>query len=134
MAITVSVDQLGAELGRQRQERDLSLRDVEELTGISAATLSRIERGSTPELAVLEKLAPWLGVAVHAAGAAPAVDTTAIKTDEDLKRTIAVHLRANKKLPPQVAKAIVEGFEYVMRAEIERAREQGALPRAKRSK
>jgi transcriptional regulator with XRE-family HTH domain len=117
MAVTVSVDQIGAELKRRRESLGISLRAVEQDSQISAATLSRIERGSVPDLAVLERLAQWLGVNISAAGA----QSTSVKTDDDLKRTIAVHLRANKKLPAHVANAIAESFELVMRVELERA-------------
>ena len=123
MAVMVNMDQLGAELRRQRGTR--SLRDVEGETGISAATLSRIERGSTPDFDVVEKLAAWLGVTVRAAGA----DEPDVKTDDDLRRTIAVHLRANKRLPDKVARAIVEGFDFVMEIEMKKA---GINPEKKR--
>jgi transcriptional regulator with XRE-family HTH domain len=113
----VSIDQLGAELGRQRNKKGMSLRDVEGKTGISAATLSRVERGSMPELGVVEKLAAWLDVTVCAAGG----PGTAIATDEDLKRTIAVHLRANKNLPEAVARAIIDGFDLIMQMEMQKA-------------
>lgn len=120
MPVTVSVDQLGAELKRRREELGISLRAVEQDTQISAATLSRVERGSVPELPIIERLALWLGVNVCAAGEA----SPSVKTDEDLKRTIAVHMRANKNLPEEVARAIVEGFDLLMRIEIERAAAQ----------
>jgi transcriptional regulator with XRE-family HTH domain len=120
MAVTVTIEQLGAELRRRRADKELSLRDVEEATEISAATLSRIERGSVPDVSVLSKLAQWLDVNICAAGE----ESNSIRTDEDLKRTIAVHLRANKKLPEPVARAIVESFELVMKVELQRARQQ----------
>jgi hypothetical protein len=63
-------------------------------------------------------LADWLGVNVNAAGE----DSHSVKTDEDLRRTIAVHLRANKKLPASVAQAIVESFDLVMKVELQRAK------------
>lgn len=125
MAVTVSVDQLGAELKRRREELGISLKSVERDAQISAATLSRIERGSMPDLPVIERLAKWLGVNVCAAGE----ETASITTDEDLKRSIAVHLRANKNLPEEVAHAIVESFELVMRLELERAATRGLIPR-----
>ncbi len=121
MAVMVSVDQLGAELRRRRKKDQLSLREVEGATGISAATLWRIERGKRPELEIMRKLADWLGIGIYAAGDEP----TTVKTDEDLKRTIAVHLRATKKLPEEVARAIVDGFDYVMQLEIQKAQKQG---------
>jgi transcriptional regulator with XRE-family HTH domain len=118
MAITVTIDQLGAELRRKRSKEELSLRDAEAETGISAATLSRIERGSVPDTLIIERLAKWLEINVTTAGQM----SPSVKTDEDLRRTIAVHLRANKKLPPSVAQAIVESFDLVMRLEMQRAR------------
>jgi len=118
MAITVTVDQLGAELRTRRKELGLSLRAVEQQTGISAATLSRVERGSIPEIGAIEKLAQWLNVNVTAADTGP----PGVKTDQDLKRVIAVHLRTNRKLPEKTARAIAETFDVVMRVEMERAK------------
>lgn len=117
MAVTVNVDQLGAELKRRREELGISLRAVEQVTRISAATLSRVERGSVPELSILERLAEWLGVKISAVGD----EDSGVKTDADLKRTIAVHLRANRNMSEEVARAIAESFELVMRVELERA-------------
>ena len=48
-----------------------------------------------------------------------------VKTDEDLKNQIAVHLRANRKLPDEVTQAIVNGFELIMAMEIQKAKQQG---------
>jgi transcriptional regulator with XRE-family HTH domain len=117
MALTITMEELGEELRRRRDEGGLSLRDVEEATGVSAATLSRIERGSTPDLEIVTKLAQWLGVVVHAGGN----ERTPKDSDEELKRTIEVHLRANKKLPPNLARTIADSFDFVMRVEMERA-------------
>lgn len=119
MPVTIDVSQLGAELKRRRDERELSLRDVWESTKISPATLSRIERGTVvPELQIVEKLAQWLGVNVRTAGTADAP----IKTDDDLKRVIAVHLRANKKLPEAVARAIADAYDVVVKYQLEQHR------------
>lgn len=121
MAITVTVDQLGAELRSHRKELGLPLRAVEQQTGISAATLSRVERGNIPEVGVIEKLAQWLKVNVSTAETA----RPGVMTDQDLKRMIAVHLRANRKLPEKTARAIAETFDAVMRVELERAKKKG---------
>jgi len=117
MGLTINVRDLGEELVRRREEGGLSLREVEEKTGVSAATLSRIERGSTPDLDVVRKLATWMGVVIHAAG-----DQHAPKnSDEELKRSIEVHLRANKRLPASLARSIADSFDVVMRVELEKA-------------
>jgi transcriptional regulator with XRE-family HTH domain len=118
MAVTIAVDQLAAELKTRRARLDLSLREVETQTGISAATLSRIERGSLPEVGVIEKLAKWLKVNVSAAQS----EGTGVKTDEDLKRTIAVHLRANRNVSETTARAIAEAFDIVMKVRLEEDR------------
>src|SRR6266480_6043928 len=118
MAITVAVDQLAAELKTRRTRLELSLREVQSQTGISAATLSRIERGSLPEVGVIEKLAKWLKVNVSAARP----EEAGVRTDEDLKRTIAVHLRANRKLSEKTARAIAEAFDVVMKVRLEEER------------
>jgi len=120
MAITVAVDQLAAELKTRRTRLDLSLREVQSQTGISAATLSRIERGSLPEVGVIEKLAKWLKVNVSAARP----EEAGVRTDEDLKRTIAVHLRANRKLSEKTARAIAEAFDVVMKVRLEEERRE----------
>ena len=125
MAVTVNTDQLGAELKRRREELGISLRAVENATKISAATLSRVERGSVPDLRIMEQLAQWLGVKISAVGD----QDSGIKTDADLKRTIAVHLRANRNMSEEVARAIAESFELVMRVELERAASRGASPK-----
>lgn len=119
MAITILLDQLKEELRKRRAEEGLSLRDVEAATGISPSTLSRIERGHIPDLALIAKLADWLGVNVQAAGE----EMGGINTDEDMMRAIEVHLRANKNLDREVARAIARSYDVVMRFEMERAKE-----------
>jgi transcriptional regulator with XRE-family HTH domain len=121
VAVTVNVEQLGAELKRRRDELGISLRAVEQHAQISAATLSRIERGATPEFAVIERLATWLGVNICAAGE----QETEIDTDEDLLRMIVLHVRKKKNVSPQVAQSIARDFEIVMRLQLERAASQG---------
>jgi len=123
MAVTIDIKQLGGELKRQRAERNKTLRDVEDETGISAATLSRIERESgNPEIPIVKKLAAWLGTGVRTGGQAE----TGVRTDADLRRVIAVHLRANKNLPEKVARAIAETFDVVIRVETQKAQLQSA--------
>jgi transcriptional regulator with XRE-family HTH domain len=124
VAATVSVEQLGHELRRRRKEIGMSLRDLEDTIGISAATLSRVERGRVPDVGVIEKLAAWLGVNVVAAGER----NSEIRTDEDLKTTIAVHLRANKNLSESTARAIAETFAFVMQFEIQRSKDRKEPP------
>ena len=110
MPVPVPVDQLGAELKRVRSRRGLSLRDVAEETGISASTLSRLERGSTPDYDIVDRLAGWLKVSV-ATGVSP---TQAPKTDTEVMQVVEVHLRANKKLSAGTARAIAEAVKLLL--------------------
>jgi transcriptional regulator with XRE-family HTH domain len=121
MAATLSIQELGAALRARRSEQELSLKDVEAAISVSAATLSRIERGHRPDTNVIGKLAEWLGVNVTTAGE----QTSEIRTDEDLKNQIAVHLRANKRLSPEVANAIVHSFDAIMNHEVRKAKQTG---------
>jgi transcriptional regulator with XRE-family HTH domain len=127
MPLAVTVDELGEALSRRRADLGVSLRVVEQRTGISAATLSRIERGSTPDLVIIERLAAWLGVVVHASGGTPSTETQSItQSDADLRRTIELHLRANKQMSTELARAIANTFDTVMHVEIARAAEREA--------
>ena len=67
---------------------------------------------------MIGKLAEWLGVNVTTAGE----QASTIRTDADLKNQIAVHLRANKRLSPEVANAIAQSFEAIMQHEIRKAK------------
>jgi len=119
---TITIADLAEELRRRRERDKLSLREVQDVTGVSAATLSRIERGRTPDLAVIDKLAKWLGLSIQAGGKPSKTGAS----DEDFKRTIEVHLRANKKLSSHVARSIANSFDVVMRVEMERAAKKKA--------
>jgi len=54
---------------RMHREKILhwSIRDVEADTGISKATLSRIERGGVPDIFTLAKLCRWMGFSAEQA-------------------------------------------------------------------
>jgi transcriptional regulator with XRE-family HTH domain len=116
--LTITLSQLGLELEKKREKLGWSLRRVEAATGISAATLSRIERSHIPDHEIVEKLAQWLGVNVQAAG-----DNEAqIKTDDELVQAIEVHLRASKRLPNEVARAIAQNVGVVLNYEVQKFR------------
>lgn len=116
MGRTIGVEQLGDEIRLRRERDELSLRDAELESGVSAATLSRIERGSIPDLSIAGRLAKWLEVDIQASGS---LDSKS-GSDEDLRRAIAVHLRANKNLSQKAAQSIADAFEIVMQVELEK--------------
>jgi transcriptional regulator with XRE-family HTH domain len=93
----------------------MSLRALEEETRVSAATLSRIERGRAPDLPAMERLARWLGVDVCVRGS-PDVSTS----EPELARTIEGFLRTRRGLPEEVARAVAEALELVIALELRR--------------
>ena len=58
--IRLSARRLGRDLASERARYRLSLRDVTRQTGVSPATLSRIEAGRTPDLDTFFVVALWL--------------------------------------------------------------------------
>ena len=57
----VNTSELGDAVRRRREQQGLSLRDVADLTGVSASTLSRIENGTgKPDADNIARLASWL--------------------------------------------------------------------------
>lgn len=110
MPLPISVEQLGPELSRIRKERGLSLRDVAGEIEISASTLSRIERGSRPDLDVVERVARYLDVSITS-GAQPSITP---KSDDDVVHVVEVHLRANKRLSAQAAQSIAQTVRLIL--------------------
>ena len=45
--------------------RPMSLRKASDASGISAATLCRIENGEVPDVFTLTKLCKWLGISIE---------------------------------------------------------------------
>lgn len=95
-------------LAQARKHKDLSLRDVADVTGISAATLSRFGgRKGNPDLETLSKLIDWLELDRGDVFGASA------STPRDTPEAVEVHLRADPKLDPKTAQALGEGFRIM---------------------
>ena len=58
----LQIDQLGAMVSDRRAKDGLNLREAADLAGVSFNTLSRVERGQTPDLNSFRKIVDWLGV------------------------------------------------------------------------
>lgn len=94
----------------KRQADDLGLREVATITGISAPTLSRLERGvSLPDTKTMTKLAAWLDVSMH--DLLFGEDAT-LKTAQGLSTpaAVAVLLRADERLSPEAVDALMRLF------------------------
>src|SRR3954469_24654144 len=113
----INVQELGELVKRQRQRTKLSLREVATTTGVSASTLSRVENGvGTPDSATLARLAAWLGVPLERlmSGAllqqSETSEPVVYYPTESTPSIVEAHLRADKNLQPETARALAELF------------------------
>ncbi|MCA1618185.1 MAG: helix-turn-helix domain-containing protein [Acidobacteria bacterium] len=94
----VNTVELGRAIRRRREELGLSLRDVADETGVSASTLSRIENGTgKPDADNIARLTGWLDMPVYF-------------PHEATPDIVEAHLRADRNLTPETAKALSELF------------------------
>lgn len=97
----LTLAQLGSTVRAKRGEN--TIRETAEEIGVAAATLSRIERGHTPDLVTFGKLCEWLGIdPAEILG----VDT-AVK-QEGTRRTATAHFRTPREIDPELAGALAE--------------------------
>lgn len=112
----VNTAELGTAVRRRREQQGLSLRDVADVTGVSASTLSRIENGTgKPDADNIARLAAWLDVPIervmhHGQRSATDPKPVVYYPHESTPEIVEAHLRADKHLTPQTAKALSELF------------------------
>ncbi|PYS98098.1 MAG: hypothetical protein DMF63_17350, partial [Acidobacteria bacterium] len=98
---------------RRREELGLSLRDVADVTSVSASTLSRIENGTgKPDADNIARLTGWLDMPIDRVmnKAESNVEAVVYYPHEATPEIVEAHLRADKKLTPETAKALSELF------------------------
>lgn len=112
----VNTAELGNAIRRRREQQGMSLRDLADETGVSASTLSRIENGTgKPDADNIARLAAWLDMPIERVmhhGNRPASDPKPVVyyPHESTPEIVEAHLRADKHLTPQTAKALSELF------------------------
>ena len=111
----VNTSELGNAVKRRREEIGLSLRDVGEETGVSASTLSRIENGTgKPDADNIARLAAWLDMPIervmHHSHRGVDPNPVVYYPHESTPEIVEAHLRADKHLTPETAKALSELF------------------------
>jgi len=131
----VNTAELGSAIRRRREEHGLSLRDVADETGVSASTLSRIENGTgKPDADNIARLAAWLDMPIervmhHGARATSDRKPVVYYPHESTPEIVEAHLRADRHLTPQTAKALSELFRVAYaqfsHPEDKRARKRG---------
>jgi transcriptional regulator with XRE-family HTH domain len=92
------MEKLAALVENKLDREGLKLREAAEITGVSAATLSRVMKGNVPDTTTFAALVRWLGVSAD----------TFIERGESVSgpEAIEAHLRADRTLPPSTAKAL----------------------------
>jgi transcriptional regulator with XRE-family HTH domain len=112
----VNTGELGRAIRRKREETGLSLRDVADETGVSASTLSRIENGTgKPDADNIARLTGWLNVPVERIMSGREMDGNEERAvvyfpQESTPEIVEAHLRADRNLTPETAKALSELF------------------------
>jgi transcriptional regulator with XRE-family HTH domain len=109
---SVNVKELGQMVKRRRKELGMSLRELAKVTGISPSTLSRIENNTgKPDADNIARLASWLGIPVdRILHSETEVKPVIYYPDESVPEIVEAHLRADKNLTPETAKALAELF------------------------
>lgn len=111
----INTQELGRAIRRRREELGLSLRDVADVTLVSASTLSRIENGTgKPDADNIARLTSWLDMPVDRVmkkqGTSANIEAVVYYPHEAMPEIIEAHLRADRNLTPETAKALSELF------------------------
>jgi transcriptional regulator with XRE-family HTH domain len=110
----INTTELGKAIKRRREELGLSLRDVADVTDVSASTLSRIENGTgKPDSDNIARLTGWLDMPIDRVmnkGGSKSVEPVIYYPHEATPEIIEAHLRADKNLSPETASALSELF------------------------
>ncbi len=112
----VNTPELGDAVRRRREQQGMSLRDVADETGVSASTLSRIENGTgKPDADNIARLAAWLDMPIerlmhHGPRSAADPNPVVYYPHESTPEIVEAHLRADRHLTPETAKALSELF------------------------
>jgi transcriptional regulator with XRE-family HTH domain len=107
---------LGRAIRRRREELQLSLRDVADVTNVSASTLSRIENGTgKPDADNIARLTSWLDMPMERVLAGRNVESETAQAvvyfpHESTPEIVEAHLRADRNLTPETAAALSELF------------------------
>jgi transcriptional regulator with XRE-family HTH domain len=112
----VNTIELGRAIRRRREEAGMSLRDVADTTGVSASTLSRIENGTgKPDADNIARLTTWLNMPIervmgNIGSQGDQANPVVYFPQESTPDIVEAHLRADKNLSADTAKALSELF------------------------
>ena len=110
----VNTHELGRAIKRHREELKMSLRDVADEIEVSASTLSRIENGTgKPDADNIARITRWLDMPVDRVMSnrqGNDVEPVVYYPHEATPEIVEAHLRADRNLSPETAKALSELF------------------------
>jgi transcriptional regulator with XRE-family HTH domain len=112
----INTQELGRAIKRRREELGMSLRGVADATDVSASTLSRIENGTgKPDADNIARLTSWLDMPIDRVMNKHQNDNEVVEAivyypHEATPEIVEAHLRADKNLTPETAKALSELF------------------------
>jgi transcriptional regulator with XRE-family HTH domain len=115
-ALSFNVAELGQYIKRKRERDRLSLRAVAKQTQVSASTLSRIENGTgVPDTPTLARLARWLNIPFEriVTGGNSKESPIVYYPQESVPDIVSAHLRADRNLTPDKARALEETFRIL---------------------
>jgi DNA-binding Xre family transcriptional regulator len=118
----MAVLRLGAML-RDRRGR-LGIREGAKQIGISPATLVRVEAGRMPDLETFQKICIWLKVNPADILDIPVSDSPSADNPEKSLPMAAVHLRADKTLPPGAANDLATLIVIAQQELVRRSRQR----------
>lgn len=109
----IDLPKFAALISKKRAGRPF--RDVAgEIGAVSAPTLSRIEKGNVPDIDTFMRLCRWLSVSPN--DFQTGFDAGSQSSTLDTKDFVCAHLRADRMLPPDTARALTTMIELAYRS------------------
>ena len=101
----LTLSSIGSLLKEKRDSKNQGIREASKEIGISSATLSRIENGKLPDLESFSKICKWLHI-----NPAEILDCKDLVNPNPSPESqiVTVHLRADKNMSSELAKALGE--------------------------
>ncbi len=109
----IDVERLGQRLRRVRAQREFTLEQLFKATGVSVATISRVERGGSRDIdgGTLVSLCKWMGVRPEEfKPGAEAPELPGGDTAASTPEAVELYLRADKNLDSRTASLLAEMF------------------------
>ena len=103
MPTLLNTEKLASMIKSKREDRGLRA-VAQEIGGVSASTLSRIEQGNVPDVETFLKICSWLDTSTDEFIVEPSTQNKEVST----KEIILSHLRADRTLPAKTINALAE--------------------------